>query len=450
MRVEFRSGLILAIVALGGTLASCADVLGLDEPTVREGAAGGTTTSAGPGSTSIGSTGGPGTGGAATSSGGGGATSGGGGGGAGGCGAPADCDDENPCTTERCNDGACSTDPIPDGPLIEDLEDCRTIACVGGEVSDVANDAEDPGDVNPPCETTICQGGAPTPMFASEGTSCGPDPQVCNGTGLCIGCDPSSPDSECGAATMCAAPTCLDPGVCDPGYFPASTNLADPTNGDCQDQTCTGSSAAPVSVADDTDVPPDLVCGDRGCSLGSPTTTTLPAGTLCVGQVGVCDGLGTAAGNCRVCQNTTADMLDLGCTAAAPSCDGPVGGFGSNCRECVENSDCVRSEVGYDCLKTFVCGCNNGIDCDESPSGEWCFGGLGVCGCQSQADCNDATRGDDCILLDAICGCNDSLDCQQSPWGSDCIDGSCGCFNFNACGNAMGARVCSAVTDRCE
>jgi hypothetical protein len=64
----------------------------------------------------------------------------------------ADCDDQNPCTTDACTDGSCVWTPAKDGtPAPADQQtagDCKTIKCVGGDPMDEPDNADVPDDHN--------------------------------------------------------------------------------------------------------------------------------------------------------------------------------------------------------------------------------------------------------------------------------------------------------------
>lgn len=447
-----RTG-VFVVLALGGGL-SCAQVLGLDEPTVGDDGGGGGTTGSTTSSASTitasgaGAQGPSGTGGGSGDGGGdsAGGRGPGGSGGAPGCRAAEDCDDENPCTVDTCDEGECDVVAIPDGPLVDDPKDCRDVTCAGGAVVDHPDDGEDPDDANPPCETTICQGGAATPVFAADTVSCGPSPQFCDGAGTCIECDPADPDVDCGETTFCAVPSCVDPGVCDPGFLPTSTALPDPLDGDCQKPQCTGDSVSAISVADDGDTPGDTICGDGVCNGGAPSTNALGEGTPCNGEVGVCDGNGTAAGSCRSCRDTTAGSVDAGCSSAKPHCDEAELGGEGRCYECLLERHCADADAGDTCETSRICGCDDNTNCADSAWGPVCITGT-ACGCNELIHCATSPRGDDCIAASARCGCDAPLDCEGSSWGLVCIAGECGCDDDGDC--ADGAS-CDAVTNRCS
>jgi len=113
-----------------------------------------------------------------------------------GCAAGSLCDDNNPCTEDRCDaEGICVTSPVSDSML----GPCG--ACVGGVLEPV------------PAQT-LCD-----------------DAKVCDGSGECVGCDASpcptgltcSADSQClqsngdtcGSGAECSSGQCVDGVCCD-------------------------------------------------------------------------------------------------------------------------------------------------------------------------------------------------------------------------------------------
>jgi hypothetical protein len=139
-------------------------------------------------------------------------------------------------------------------------------------------------------------------------------------------------EEDCGAATACATPFCAAGGTCDPGFL--TTDPPDPTPGDCHKLACTGSAPDAVDAIDDSDQLADLACADRGCSGGAPTTTMLTEGSSCLGQSGVCDGLGAESASCRTCRDTALGVTaDPGCTGSTPACDEVAAGGDGRCHE---------------------------------------------------------------------------------------------------------------------
>jgi hypothetical protein len=427
-------------------------------------------------------------------------TGGGAGGGTGGgCVDASDCDDDNPCTTDACDDDVCENLPVDDGPIggVDDPEDCRNHECLAGEEIDEPDNTEDPTDANPPCELTICAGGAPTPENAAEGTECGPAPQECDGDGTCRGCDPEGPDSQCGDATECSAPTCDDDETCNPGFLDDATVLPDPVDGDCQRDECPGDNVNAQSVADDTDVPANLPCASAACDDGGAEFTRLDEGDSCLGQVGVCDGLGNLAANCKTCRDTAGGAgTDAGCSAGAPICD-ELGNSGAGvCRVCnntmggggtdlgCPDTDQVCDPAGIGtCVDCYTEGGGTVVNC---VSGEVCEPvGLGSCStcydegagvtdagceddtpacdegtdtceeCQDAGDCAGNDNGTICSNAGGTtCGCNAVGDCSTSNRGRICRNGAgddfCGCNAIGDCAGIAGADSCAGNICLCD
>ncbi len=422
-----------------------------------------TTTNVGPG----------GGGGAGPGGGGGGGDQGGGGGVPTDCVEAVDCDDDNVCTDDGCVEGLCSNEPVGDGPLEGDDEtDCIDFSCDGGLLVETADDTEDPPDTSPPCDVTNCVAGVPVQVLADPGTSCGANPLVCDGAGLCSGCD-GNPGNECGNATDCSDPSCnTGDGTCDPGF--TSADPGDPTNGDCKTLVCPGDQAEGNVVNDDTDLPGDLACSDRGCSGGNITTPVRPEGMACLVGTGVCDGVGTAAANCKVCRDTAGGVADdAGCSGGTPICAEAGNG---QCRVCLD--DAVGNAQDTGCAADEVC--------DPAGTGTCvtCFGsGVGSVGCNGTEICD----GGNCVVctddgdgvIDAGCGlqgaeldlacdesaapvcveCQDPLDCEfgENPNGLDCNRAGgteCGCETSGNpdtdCVGAANGPICSGGGGTCS
>lgn len=451
-RRALTASLVLAPFAVALAMQGCTQDFSTFDPTGTGGGDPTTSTASSPttttGSTPNTTTTGPGGGeGGATT-----VTSGGGGGSPPtDCQEPIDCDDDNDCTVDTCDDGLCVRTPVEDGPLGEDDEtDCIDLACEAGEEVQTADDTEDPPDTSAPCDVSICEGGVPTQVLAEAGTSCGNPPLECDGAGVCAGCD-GSPANECGSPTECSDPTCnVDDGTCDPGF--TADDPADPTDGDCKALDCPGDQAEADVVNDDTDLPGDLPCSDRGCNAGQITTPVRAEGMACIGEAGVCDGVGTASANCKTCRDTmAAGATDAGCSADTPNCDETAGGGEGACVECILDADCGDGETCDPATDTCVATCVTSDDCTAQvcdPDTDTCEdcasnGGNGAdLGCDP-ADglnpvCNEATR---------VCGqCVAAGDCSDNPRGTSCrANGQCGCQNGNDCDHPEAAGpTCTA------
>lgn len=434
-RASSNRGLVFALSA-ALTSGGCTAIFGLEEATVRDGEGGAAPSATGTGSAPAGATSGdgPGSGGTDASS----ST------GAGGCDDDDECEDGDPCTDDVCDGGECTASPAPDGPLAVDADDCIDRGCKGGVLEESIDDSEDPPDANPPCDTTICVGGIPTTVYADPETSCGEPPLVCDGGGLCVGCDPEGPDSVCGAPTECSTPTCQPSGVCDPGYAAAGPTATDLVPGNCHRNACTGSSAAAVDMVDDGDTPPATPCGTGTCVLGSPGLAQVAEGDPCNGEIGVCDGNGTALEDCVGCLEAAGASPTNpapGCTFATPYCDK------GTCFECLREKQCAsyNADAGRECIDVSqTCGCDDTNDCSTAPNGPVCSGT--TCTCTSNSGCTTSPRGSRCINSTDTCGCAVASDCVLSSRGNACVDEQCGCEDDDDCD---GAATCNLEAHRC-
>lgn len=414
--------IVLAPLAAG----ACAQVLGLDEPTVDEGVggSGGTVVGSTVTSSAVTSSTAAVSGVSSTSSGEGGretsssSTASTGSGGAGPCDEHADCDDDNLCTADLCVEEQCFHEPIA-APQ-DDPTDCIDVTCAGDVETQTADDSEDPPDPSPPCRTTVCSGGAPMNVDAEAGTSCGEPPLECNGSGACIGCTTAA---DCGEDTECATPVCGEDGVCDPGLVAQGTAVDDP-DGNCVRLECSGASGVPTQLTDTTDEPADATCGTGYCAGSIPLQQADSAGTSCmVGEfTGVCRG-NQMTGDAACVQCTNGDQCEY--TAEGDEClneDGFVCG-------CKSENDCQAYwRLGNRCIPVAgadSCGCIVDNDCTLNMHGDACLG-TDVCGCVTDADCGNAQLGEEC--LDGTCGCIGAADCLDSQLGEECVDGHCGCL----------------------
>lgn len=413
---------------------ACVEVLGLDEPTVREGGGGGSTTS-GPttGSTGAGTTSSSAGGGGPGGQGPGGGPGATGGGGSGGCSAHVDCDDENPCTIDVCSDGACVNEASGTDP-VDDPDDCVDIACAGDVPAYQPDDTEVAAHPNPPCHTAVCQGGVAVDVFAAVNTPCGEAPLVCDGEGACTGC---TVDADCaGAEGPCSAPTCLGSGVCDPGILEQGTVVDDPV-GNCRTAVCTGASSTPNLAYTPDDLPPPMTCAEVSCTQEGPRIQEANDGTPCtVGDlVGVCNGSQVGDAACVQCE----DQGDCQLQPGGGRCTGE-----SVCG-CAFAGDCQGYwRAGAACIPSAgadVCGCNVAADCNGNMHGDACVGD--ACGCVNADDCVGSELGATCVAGEARCGCSDDAECTTSELGRDCLAGDlrCGCDTDEDCGGLGGTCV---------
>lgn len=211
----------------------------------------------------------------------------------------------NECAAPACVEGSCTLTFAPVGYLagVQTSGDCLAEVCDGaGHVITVFDDSDVPNDNNP-CTTDFCLNGAASNMPLPAGAPCGAQGLFCDGAGSCEGC---TADSDCGVSDVCVTHTCdVTTGDCSIAY-----TQGDPAQiqGDCKKVFCNGN-GAPVSTEDDADLLADgNPCTIDGCSMGLPFYVPASAGTPCNGGH-LCDG----AGSCVACQSDAECGIDNAC-----------------------------------------------------------------------------------------------------------------------------------------
>ncbi|MFO0737732.1 MAG: hypothetical protein U0270_17700 [Labilithrix sp.] len=237
-----------------------------------------------------------------------------------GCGS---CDDQNPCTSDACNAGACQHSPVANSTSCDDHNACTTSdscqngACVGSNA--VVCQALDICHVAGICDPTTgtCSNPAKANGTACGSNACSPNDH-CEG-GVCVAgptttCNPSD---ACHVAGTCNAAT----GVC--------SNPAAPAGAPCGDSNaCTGIEHCDGLGACVPGVPPSIddanPCTIDACDpvLGV-THTPVPAGTACANGDRcdgdeVCDGAGA-------CVAGTPPTLTDGNPCTDDACDPATG-----------------------------------------------------------------------------------------------------------------------------
>jgi len=165
-----------------------------------------------------------------------------------------DCDDNDPCTTDRCDaaDGSCNNDPIvcPEGRTC----DPDTGACVPCTADSDCNDDN-------PCTDDTCDASGNCVFTPNDANSCD-DGDVCNGpetcqAGTCVSgtpldCNDGDPctDDSCDPISGCAnTPQCVTDNDCSDGDLCTPTDLCDdgcceylavecPNGEECMDGEC--------------------------------------------------------------------------------------------------------------------------------------------------------------------------------------------------------------------
>ena len=308
------------------------------------------------------------------------------------------CADMNPCTNDSCDQGKCAHTPVGDGPTMNapnTPKDCLAPACVGGALVQIPDDTDQPDDGNI-CTKDLCTNGVPSNPFEDPSFKCGAS-QVCDGTGVCVGCVTSN---QCADPGTCKSATC-DMGVCKnfdnpPGANCGMGNVCD-GGGSCvecvNDQMCNGSTKICISNN----------C-TSSCSTGAKdgTETDIDCGGSCQANCGIGKG----------CKGNS-DCISNLCTAMKCAVPGPT------CFDSIKNGVESDTDCGGTCALKCPMGdtCNTGADCASTV----CT--VGVCAAPTCMD--SATNG---METDVDCGgptcapCGNTKVCAAN---SDCLSVSC-------------------------
>ncbi len=337
------------------------------------------------------------------------------------------CDDENPCTDDRCADGSCqhafNQAPCDDDQVCSLVDQCQDGVCVGSDQIDCDDDN--------PCTTDGCD----------DQTGCvnHPNQNPCDDASACTENDSCSEGSCTGTQLVCDDENVCTDNACDPATGCVFTNNSAPCDDETactEDDTCSGGTCAGTPlVCDD-----ENVCTDDGCD---------------------------AAAGCRYTDNTAACDDDNACTN--DSCH-PIGGCenSDNSVACDDGNICTDNncDPGTGCVYP-----NNTVACDDASlctendtcSDGICSGNPIVCDDDNICTDDDCTAQTGCsytnntvICTDAnACTENDSCNggaCAGTPIVCDddniCTDNDChpqnGCFYTN---NTIGCDDANACTE---
>lgn len=189
------------------------------------------------------------------------------------CAGDADCDDDDPCSVDRCDaaSSVCVYDRRPDGLLPAALQtegDCQQLRCEGGRAEALIDDEDLPDDGND-CTEDLCWSGSATHVNLPAGQLCGSGGgRYCDGAGSCVGCN--GPTDCPGIDGACAWRTC-DDHQCGMHYVPEGEAEVDEFQvaGDCTEKRCDGAGGE-LEVFDPADPADDLnECTDDVCVAAS-------------------------------------------------------------------------------------------------------------------------------------------------------------------------------------
>jgi len=382
------------------------------------------------------------------------------------CSKPSDCPGEDStCKMRTCTSHSCGVNVVAAGTPAgtQATGDCQQNQCDGFGGQYVAADTADvPVDGNP-CTLDVCSGPVGSNPLAPAGTACSVGGgNVCNSTGVCIGCinasDCPGSDTEC-KSRICTASTC------GAALGANGKVLVAQTAGDCQTAQCDGAGGI-KSVASPGDVPVDgKACTADVCSNGVPSNPNLASGASCSENGGaVCDGAGLCV-SCMVaadCPGTDTECQKRTCSVATHTCGLSNTASGTvlttqtagDCREdrCNGsggvNSTLLNTDVpvdGNECTQDLCTGgfpsnppTAGGVACSQN-NGKLC-NGSGVCvQCVSAGDCPGVDN--ECGLRTCTAG---NCGMNYVAAGTVTVTQTTGDCKINKC---SGAGVVNAVAD---
>ncbi|HEY2515473.1 MAG TPA: kelch repeat-containing protein, partial [Polyangiaceae bacterium] len=347
-----------------------------------------------------------------------------------GCSTSADCNDQNPCTSDTCSSKKCKHTTVKsgtacnDGNLCDGKGQCNASGtCVLGPPPTI--------DASNPCVVGSCnptQGVIYTDVAA--GTSCS-DGNLCHGTQTCDGaghCDASN-IPVVPVSTPCMTSAC-DPATGVVTETPAPAGYACSTDRCVAPQSCDGAgncASIPPPVVDDGNP-----CTTDSCGGAGVVHQPLPAGTACGDNSNPCAGAFTCNA-AATCIQAAAPSLDDGNACTIDACT-PATGITHTPVTIDQNNPCsigscdlvtglayVSVAAGTSCSDGNACNgaetCDGNGTCqtalppavsDGNPcTVDWCDATLGVAHAPapSGTSCSDGNACDGVELCDANGSC---------------------------------------------
>ncbi|MBM4345758.1 MAG: hypothetical protein FJ100_20485 [Deltaproteobacteria bacterium] len=322
------------------------------------------------------------------------------------CSTAADCPAAPPCTVAACSPtGACAYAPKADGAACDDADACTTKdQCSGGACAGTGTLLCD--DENP-CTADKCNplAGCLNPPVAPSTTCDDGDP--CSSGDVCVGgkCQPGIAICQCQTSADCAAKDdgdlCNGTLYCDKGAGPPYTCKPNPAtvvtcstanDSACQENTCapaTGQCKLVLAPAN-TPCTDNNACTtgdfcDAGACLGGTNTCTCKQDSDCAGKEdgNACNGVlfcNKATAQCQLNPATVVTCQTAGDTACLQTLCNPKDG---KCHAVVQNEG-------------QPCGDGNPCTPNEACKGGKCASAINTCLCQSDADCKAKEDGNLC------------------------------------------------------
>ncbi len=300
-----------------------------------------------------------------------------------------ECEDDDPCTTDACVEGACIFESANDGLICDDGDACTVgESCTAGACGD---------GIDVVCTAMACQAG------------------TCDSEQGCVYVDQAG---ECSDGDLCTGPDVCADGQCTAGPLIQCNDDNPCTSASCDSETGCG---APVDVA--------AACDDaNACTVGDQCSD------------GECQG--GAALECDDLLGCTVDACipELGCTST------PSDGLCDDGNHCTDNF-CSPEQDPTECVFIpNVAGCDDGSVCTQTDT---CQGG--ACVGANPLECTDANpcTQESCdpatgcqITADDDGACSDGNACTT---GDACQGGACVPIGAQDCDDLNGC-----TTDSCD
>ena len=300
----------------------------------------------------------------------------------------ADCNDQNPCTSESCVAGQCQYTQIPGCRLCSTAADC---------------------DDQNACTTDSCSGG------------------VCQNTTM-VGCTPCSTAADCDDQNACTIESC-DAGVCHYSAIEGCTPCS--TAADCDDQNACTFESCDGGVCSNT-----LIEGCRPCTTVTDCNDA-NACTIDSCNAGVCHNTAVTCTsdtcNTRTCNGTASCTVTPNTGAACD--DGDACSYNDTC---TSSGQCAGTAITCTSDTCNTRTCNGTASCTVTPNtGAACDDG-NACSfndtCTSSGQCVGTSitcTSDQCNTLT----CNGTASCTVTPLtGTSCDDGN-PCTAADTCQN---------------
>ncbi|MBI5609035.1 MAG: hypothetical protein HY902_09155 [Deltaproteobacteria bacterium] len=376
-------------------------------------------------------------------------------------GKPKVCDDNNPCTADACLPAKGCTYTDDDGAGCSDSDSCTVDdKCLGGKCkgAPMTCGADD-------CNNAKCIGGECTAAPKLSGLKCDDgdactSATTCNGKGLCSGGE----ITNCDDANACTTDSCDSKQGClhDLATAPCSDNDACTVGDACVGGTCNPGTG---KVCDDGNgCTADLCNPIDGACAATPTADPCSDGNACT------VGDACAAGKC-------VPGASLGCDDQNPctidSCDAETGAcsYAFNAATCEDGDGCTVGDVCVEgqctggaqkqCVDSDICTSDS---CDAA-TGDCAHAPIAGCGdvCTTTADCKAgdvcntaACLSSKCVFLPTAAACDDGDACTLAD---TCQAGACkglsqkNCDDGNPCTDdacAQGTCASTANTAPCS